>query len=1221
MDTNGVNQIIIALEAVYDAKVDNARRREAQAFLEEVKLNDELPYWGYQLALPDNGLDHIVRHFGLLLLQHAIRSRYHQLDQAKLVAIRNWVVELAAKTAEDEPHYIKEKIAFLWVAIAKRVWGSHLIKQRESDDLSDSEKEALWVSMDLDLWNLWNSLLATRDVSIIILRTLFEDIYIIEDPAAAMRLTVLNQLAITITTPDNVLDTIWEPLPQFALCKALSEGWFKAWAQFLVERLSQHDILLPECQLFVPKLLHTFKTCLHWILPQVLREENIMANLFKILTLDDTKIKTAAIDCLHILFTRNYGDDDFEYFVGLVFTAEGISNLLQFYHLLELDADDIDEQVYALVKKLVEMIVLLLEFLNISSKQKVNWETLDVAGYLKLVLITTNHPSLIVLGLLLQMWVTILRYDELLLREQIVNIIPELLQIASDRTINYQNDANNLLTKFLAVDFDSSPEADLFLNNYRKFCEDIVRISVCKAPEQGLSWLEQRLEQFFSSGLGRQCISEHHLDEKLLALNYGNAQFNVIENCIRGISRWRIWYSGEDFETLNERLNSQVEVLGERLLAMNLALPRLIRKQVQTLVQFAPLLKDQGPLMFKVLERILHTATYDYPSDIDDDERELIRDLRTLCGTELNRLAYIMPELLKNIFDDLENVISQILSSNKVTDHEVVAFKLFLLVIALRLLIENKDELFSKIVDPELAAWLAPDTEKGLLDLHWFMQRIGIVEIASYFQKRGINEQTNLLLVQMDAEGKDLRKRLRDHWLLIFPIRATRIFIQYSIEKLSHDLSEYNNLRKLWAPRVQPIIPHILQLLLQIQAYHNPANWRDLPESVRLFVRDLCLERFWQQGVSVQLKEMFIEENVKAALTLRDFADSVGHLIRYTREYAFLTIGLIAQLEDTLYEIPDVGQMLWNAVAGDTTGITLHSWKHMLNSCLRLVVKFCPVEHVPNFMLQLLPMAFKDLDTLLVTRWNKVYENGLCLGQGDTDDLSEEMMEEHMLRQLSATVVRFLMDIVSQLNAKQVSPLQVACRKLVSEDRDVMASFIQLSSHIIQFKDTKCSFNTVLIIRNIILEILLKDDEVDKYICDTLLPALCNILLDDYFHETHPEAAVTLTTIYCNLRGKSDYPARALLQCLPNVSTARLSNFEQLLVSSKTVKSQRGVLLDLIRVSKEDATNGTDDDDIAKRKQQLERVALSRTKKNAGGDVMNDPFTENGALTNLFGDD
>ncbi|CAK9441241.1 uncharacterized protein LODBEIA_P51100 [Lodderomyces beijingensis] len=1238
MDSDGVRHIIAALGVVYEPKSTNAQRREAQIFLESVKSNHESPYWGFQLALPENNAsNHIVRHFGLSLLQASIRYRFQTFDSTKIAAIRNWIVELANKVEPTDPHYIKEKIAFLWVALAKRIWGSYLAKQ-QSDDLhsenshnhdsaendecketvTTKEREDGWVSMDSNLWTLWNSNITCRELSLTIIRTLFEDVYLLDDPIASKNSAILNQLSVLIVTPNRILDDIYEDNPKVSVCKFSSDGWFISWSSFLSEILSSNQ---EDSNKFVSKILSMFKTCLHWIHPTVLREENIMQTLIKMLSVSDIKIKILTVDCLHILFTRAYAkDEDFEFFIGSVFTTEGINKLSEFYQSLTLDPDDIDEQVYSLLKKTVEMIVSLSEYLNITSKNKINWDTNDVSGYLRLVLSTTNHPSLIISGLSLQMWVTILRFDELSAKQQVIDVMMPLLDISADRVINFLWDEEHVSKKFFDLDFDSTPDANSFLSNFRKFHEDIIRITVCKKPEEGLMWLENRLQVFFSSDLGSKCINDYHLGEKSKAFNYGSSQFNTIENSIRGISRWRIWYNGDDYDAINDRLNKLVIQLCERLLAMNLASPLIIRKQVQTLVQFAPLLKDDdSALMFQVLEKILTTATFSWPENISDEERTLISDLKNSCGTELNRLAYIMPETLKKIFDDLENVVANILSSKEISPHQNVAFKSFLLVISSRSSIDDKNDLFAKVVDPDLSAWSAPETEKGLMDLHWFMERIGIAEIASYFQSRGITANTNLLEAAMDEEGKILKEKLRDHWSLIFPIRATRIYIQYSIEKLSHESPEYINLLKLWKPRVQPIIPHILQLLTQIQAYHDPANWVDLPVEVQSFVKDSCTERFWQQGVSIESKESFMEENVKAARTLRDFADSVGQMIRYTREYAFLTVGSLAQLEDTLYEIPNIASMIWKAVAGDTVGVTLHSWKHMINSCLRVVIKFCPVKYVEVFMSELLPKALVDIDNVIVSRWEEVYKCGLQLhGNEDDATLSEEMMEEHMLRQLTATVVRMLMDIVGQYNSKLLTDTQFASRKLVIEHKEVLAPFLQICCHIIALKDTKCSFNTILVVRNILNEVTSKDDEVDKFLCDNLIPALLKVLLDDYFVETHGEAALALTTLYCQLRSKNDYAARVLMQNLPNIKAQHISNFESMLVSSKSLRHQRAALLELVKISKD--SEGYEDDEMNKRKKELDHIS-KRKKIGSESDVMNDPLTENSALGTLFGNE
>lgn len=1230
MDSSGLEQILRALEVIHEPRSSNTQRIDAQAFLEQIKTSEESPFWGYQLALPNSpAKNHIVRHFGLLLLQHAITKKFHTFDTEKVLAVRNWIVELCGNTLADDPHFLREKTAFLWASLAKRVWGCHLVKGASVDEarklLSPQERLDGWSSMDADLWALWNGSEATRELSLVIFRTLFEDIYLLDDPVASKRLAILNQLCELIVTPTLVFDLIYEANENLTSCKNLEVGWFPTWSLNLVDVLSNNDFGSKQVQTFVPKILSTYKTCLHWVQPCVLREQNVVSTLINILAVPDMKIKTLAVDCLHILFTRTYSDaDDFGFFIGSIYSSEGIRQLRQFYHSLEVDPDDVDEQAYALLKKTVEMIVSLSEYLNINlpAKSRVDWNKADVDLYLNLVLTTTNHPSLIISGLSLQMWVTTLRFDELSSREPVLKILMDLLEVAANRVIDYLIvSEENVSRKFLDIDFDLPLDASSFLSSYKKFNEDIVRIAICKNPEEGLKWLEARLQNFFSSDLGRQCINESSVDEKSDVYNFGITQFNIIENSIRGVSRWRIWYNGDDVDARNTKLNSLVEDLGERLLAMQLASPLLIRKQVQTMVQFAPLLKDVSPLMFKVLEKILTTATFQYPEDKSDEEKELVRDLRTSCGTELNRLAYIMPESLKRIFGELENVIANILVSNKVSSHENVAFKSFLLVIASRSSIDNREELFAKIVDPELMAWSAPETEKGLLDLHWFMERMGIVEIAQYFQKRNITADANLLEVQMDDEGRELKNKLKDRWSLIFPIRATRIFIQYSIEKLSHDSPEYLTLLKLWRPRVKPIVPHVLRLLAQIQAYHNPDNWRDLPDAVKTFLRYSRMERFWQQGVSIQSKETFIEESVKAALTLRDFADSVGHLIRYTREYAFLTIGSLSQLEDTLYEIPNIASELWNALAGDTTGVTLHSWKHMINSCLRSVVKNCPVKFVDVFMAELLPKVLYDLDNLLQQKWERVRLNGLQL-QGNEDDasLSEEMMEEHMLRQLTATVVRLLMDIVPQVNAKSISDTQFACKRLVTTDKEVMGAFLQICTHIIGYKDTKCAFNTILVVRNFIPGIVLKDDAVDKFLCDHLLKALLNVLLDDYFVETHSEAATTLTSLYCALRSKSDYPAQLFMSAMPKLNSQHISNFESLLVSSRSLRHQRSALLELIGIAKT-GTDNSEETELKMRKKDLENAAAAQKKKRLTSDIMNDPFTENGTLTNLFAEE
>ncbi|CCH45230.1 Exportin-5 [Wickerhamomyces ciferrii] len=1195
MDNNAVLKLVNALELIHSPRTSNSERQEAQSFLEQVKKQEESPLWGYELALPTQSA--IVRHFGLALLQNSINREWDNYDQEKKLAIRNWIVDLSLKLLPEDPHYLREKLAFLWVAVAKRCWGSYLSSQ--DDELANSRDFAEgWSSMDQDIYKLFQNGPHTRELSLIIYRTLFEDVYVLEDSITSRRNGVLNSLCTQVLLPNALLNEIYEKNANLEQSKATTEGWFLIWQELLNESIRNGD------ERTIIKVLETFKTCLNWPYSSLLTKSQIFKSLLDTVLVSNIRVKILSVDCLYILFTRSFNEDeDLEHIVGSIFKTEGIQLLANIYNSIQNDPDDIDDEIYAFTKKLTEMIVGLSEHLT-----KVKDIESDIPAYLRLVLSTTSSPSLTISGISLNFWGHMLREDDTI--QIIDSIIPDLLEVAASKLLNYGDfNEDHISQKFLQLDFDSQSETFSFLSQYKRLVDDIIRLIVCIKFDIGIEWLSNRLGYFFSSEIGSQAISSPKLDYHGEAFILGMSQIEIVEASVRGIVRWKIYYRNADYDARLEVLLHQVEELAEKLLNVEIKDPVLLKRLGQTFVQFTPLLKDH--MIFKIIERLLTLSTFPYPENANDDETNVVKDLRTSCATELNRIAFLIPDRLKNILDDLERVIESLIP--KLLPTEAVTFKAFLLVVSQRASIQNKDEKFVKIVEPEIAAWTNPDTMKGLSDLQWFMERLGIVKIADYFKTRNISPGASLINTPMDEEGLKLKAELKNRWPVIFPARSTRLLLQYSIEKLPHDTPEYKNLLKLWAPRVTPIVPHILQLLYQIQAYHNPENWKGLPDVVQSFVKDSTVERFWQMGVSIQSRDSFLEESEKAMNTLRDFADSVGHIVRYTREYVFLTISSICQLEDTFYTIPNIANTFWRAATGEKVGITLHSWKHMINISLRAVIKNCPPSNVNDFMGQLLPQMFNTLDELLINKWEKVYISGLTFDEND-DQLSEEMMEEHLLRQVTHVTIRLLVDCVGQYGYKSLTDTQKAIRKLLFSNKDVLAPFLNLTSHIIMLKDSRSSFNVLLILRAVLNDILLKDDEVDKFLCENLTKSLVYVLMDDFYREAHTDAGYLLTALYINLRVRGNYMSTVLKSYLPNATDDHISRYETALAESKNLKEQRNAVLDLIQQVKDE---DHDDEKFKKnRNAQLESIAK---KKKAESDMMNDPFTENSALGNLFG--
>lgn len=1162
MDNQSLAQIANALESVHSASTSSDERRKAQELLESLKQREDSAWIGWSLAAPDK--TGILRHFGLGLLQNAIQYQLTSFTEEKRLTLRTWVVQLAMQVQDSDPYYVREKLAYLWVSIAKRVWGLDTRTDTRSDDVAPADG---WIDMDASLLNLWNLSSAGRELSLSILRTLFEDLYLLDDPVAAKRSGILSAQCIEIVTPVADLQAIYDARsPSLQRIRVDDEGWLPKWVKMVKDCFEVQD---SESSRYLIKTLETLKSCLYWVCARSIRTTDLLPTLTAAMKHPNLRVRILACDNLHVLFTRNYNQrQDFNSIIGEVMKPEGIQWLAGVYDKLSMDPSEEDEYVFS--KKLIEMIVGLGDYLD---SPKFPLETnIDSDGYFRLLLKISQHPSLMASGISLQFWCSILRHDEILGKYKVEKFLPDLLKVASERCIRYENMPETHLSHlYMAIDFDSSPEAQQFFGSYRRYMEDVIRLIVCHKPLEALTWLHEGMTGFFQTQEGWQVMNKTPLGPNEPAFILGCGQLAIVESALRGVSRWEIWRPAEEREKDEKQVMAMLLEWNEQMLHLEVRDTTMHARIIECLVQFAPLLKSENKVMFSILERVLKACTYEYPPEDGehDEERERVKELRNSSGTELNRLAYMVPESLMQVYDDLENVISNLLGSGKVREHESVSFKSFLLVVSQRSSLPNKSEKFQLIVDPVLQSWTDESTMQGLMDLEWFMERVGVVRIAEYFKSRGLFGP-KLLEAPMDDAGRALKLELKSKWQAIFPIRPTRIFIQYSIERLERTSPEYLHLLSMWKPRVQPILPHILQLIYQIFAYHNPANWTNLPLEVQEFVKVSCTERFWQVGVSMQTKDEFENQTLEASKTLRDFADSVGHIVRYTREYAFLTLGSITQLEETMFEIEGMGELLFRALAGETAGITSHCWRHMISLVVRNVVKNCPIKFMPTFLVDFMPPLLRTIDQVLVAKWEKQSQDGFQLMEGENidesdADLSDEMMDEHLLRQLTAIVDRLLIDLVGQVGVKsEQTERKQALRELCTTNNNMLFSILSLCRHIMLFKDGRCCFNTCLIVRNLLIPSLLEREDVAAYFCDEIIPACLGILSDPYLHESHYESGAILTTIYMLLRANSNMPLAKLQSLLPETPVVAFEELEETLLTARTHKQQRGIMLDFL---------------------------------------------------------
>jgi exportin-5 len=145
----------------------------------------------------------------------------------------------------------------------------------------------------------------------------------------------------------------------------------------------------------------------------------------------------------------------------------------------------------------------------------------------------------------------------------------------------------------------------------------------------------------------------------------------------------------------------------------------------------------------------------------------------------------------------------------------------------------------------------------------------------------------------------------------------------------------------------------------------------------------------------------------------------------------------------------------------------------------------------------------------------------------------------------------------------------------------------------------------------------MKDDEVDKYLCEHLTKALVKFLTSQLYVEGHYDGLYVLTVLYTNMRSRGTYIYEVLKTCLPFVTGEAIQRLETNLSESKNTREQRNAMSEFITSCK-NGENFEDENYSKNRKNQLELV--TKKKKNESN-IMNDPFIENGALGNLFDGD
>ena len=263
--------ILQALQLVYDPRSPGHVRQEATRYLEEVRADEKAPFYGFNLARSKDQSS-IIRHFGLSLIDHAIRFRWSEYSSEQLGALREWIIALAREASSQDPPYITNKIAEIWTEVAKRSWALD------------------WMNMDENLVHMWNGSVTQKEMVSTILTSLSDEIFGVEDTVVALRDKQLNKACVEIFTPADTLAEHFPTRETTVHVRYGGEGWLRRMTEALKMCTHEGEILEGMFGL-ASKILAVFKSIITWIIPSALIATDSLTPVFHCLRINDVSIQ------------------------------------------------------------------------------------------------------------------------------------------------------------------------------------------------------------------------------------------------------------------------------------------------------------------------------------------------------------------------------------------------------------------------------------------------------------------------------------------------------------------------------------------------------------------------------------------------------------------------------------------------------------------------------------------------------------------------------------------------------------------------------------------------------------------------------------------------------------------------------------------------------------------------------------------------------------------
>ncbi|KAF9406444.1 hypothetical protein BGZ94_003109, partial [Podila epigama] len=1105
--------LLAALETIYNISVTNAERQKAQELCESLKRDRSAPLYGYILAHKDNKYSDVVRHFGLGLIESAVRYKWTDgsMDDELKAQIRQNVISLASEGTRpilEEQMFIKEKVAMLFVEVAKRQWPGE------------------WDDMDFYLQQMFFKDETTREISLLILRCLCEDVCIYDDAVAGLRKKDLRAGLIVIMASESVLKRHYPEGVKghkneitLMVGQPGNDGWISRISALLTE-------LLPRCQSETPPpgdtkialiALATLVSSLDWVITTYVENSN------------------AAAECYDVLASRTYSDDEKEKIIWPLVDKGGIDIVSKAY--LSCANQMLQGDAYAFVQKLVQATVNLGE-IQICGKRNAHTPE-GLSKFLHLIYAMSSHPSILISSIASYFWTTILQHEKFSKDPNVHSFVPPLLELyATYLAKDYENRRQNdpVYKHFASVDFDSVTEFRTRASQTFQKAVDVIHLGVPVVPLDAFMWVANKVSEALKIPFPAD-IANHASYLSIAAKDSATFQsfdgtMTLMEVTVSSLK-----------EFIGDSSNSHsTQVLS----AMNALLGMLIGYDVR---------------LFKAVEYSTSTGS---TSDV--------KELRRRAAMTLVKIARAIPNTLFPIYEQIESAVQRLIEQNLIWLGEKRTLLCFLLVIALNAdMAHNKAAVFEKIVLPVIHDFQSPALHDALSDPKKFIAFIGADELSPACSK-------TLSLQELEQlQTTIIQRRTQLSW----SIETLLAFINESA-------TDKDPLKKeFWVSSLGHILPNLLFTIRCLNAVLNPALWVGYaPDMAALLNMSpdekemLVTGKYPNTSNATLTLTKFISDLKIWMSVVRGHAYKLLSQVS-TLGPAFYSIPMLQNLlEQSLFEHLDA---IDNRQLRFFVNFAVHPLvlncppEYMGPIMLRLLGVFLP--YLDQRLLKDWKLAADE--GLVMDEKEEQAELDV------SDEIVREILLRDLTRSLVDFVIAMvdfgkpkstnvgdtnkqLAPTAAPAGGKEITKLAL----FVLSNESLSRPIIQLICHILTFKDTRScvkATEAALCVLTALVQSYPSTADIIQVFSTMVLLAALEAIHDSYHQEGQDRLILLITEVYVEVRA-FDLAPKLAFQQLPGIDMAQLESFEVKLseCSNKTKKHAivRNFLQGIIGVAK-----------------------------------------------------